>query len=50
MLAQLTQFIVLVAVLPIYPLSYCTADNVYCITPTDATMEGEGLTFVYLAS
>ena len=49
MMAQLTQFIVLVAVLLIYPLSYCTADNVYCVTP-NATMEGEGLTFVYQAS
>ena len=34
MMAQFTQFIVLVAVLLIHPLSYCTAENVYCVTPT----------------
>ena len=33
-MAQSTQFIAIVAALFINTLSYCSADNVYCVTPT----------------
>ena len=34
MMSHATSFVVLVAVLLITTLSYCSADNVYCVTPT----------------
>ena len=37
MMTQSTPFIVLVAALLINILSYCSAENVYCVTPTAAT-------------
>ena len=37
MMAQPTSFIVLVAALLINTLSYCSAENVYCVTPTAAS-------------
>ena len=37
MMAQSTSFIVLVAALLIKILSYCSAENVYCVTPTAAS-------------